>query len=58
MWPLLSRALRFLAQAFRRFVEANPQNAYEQAVFTALRTMIITAFLKPIGGNHVPPAPA
>lgn len=58
MWALMLQALRFLAQAVHRFIEANPHSAYEEAIFQALRTIIITAFLKPFRGIYGTPEAA
>lgn len=51
---MLRHLMEVIADFFSRFVAADPKNAYEHAVFTAMRSIIITAFLKPIRGTYGP----
>ncbi len=49
---LVSACMRWIRDFVRRFLNGDPKNTYEQAVFQALRTMIIAAFLKPLKESH------
>jgi hypothetical protein len=54
----LRALLQRIVELIDRFIQANPRNAYEQAVFQAVRSIIITAFLKPLRGTHAGATPA
>ena len=45
-------AARCAALTLQRFIDGKPRNQYEQAVFQAVRTVIITAFLKPLRNTN------
>ncbi len=46
--------LRELVELLKRFIDATPRNQYEQAIFMALRNILITAFLKPMRRPYGP----
>ena len=48
----VARAAQAVVQTVQRFIDGKPRNQYEQAVFQAVRTVIITAFLKPLRNTN------